>query len=76
MTDIEKAADSLYNYFDKRFHIKIVLLDIKEDEKGAGFHYGTGKALRATLLELGYSEEVTSQYSEILQLVYEKAGIK
>lgn len=75
MNRVEEAANALYKYFNRRFYIKKVLMDIKEDEKSNGFHFGTGSALRDTLTELGYAD-VKDNYLEILNLLYKRVGIK
>ena len=75
MNRIEEASNALYRYFNKRFFVREVLMDIKEDENSSGFHFGTGSAIRNTLTQLGYTD-VKDDYLEILKLVYVKAGIK
>jgi hypothetical protein len=75
MSRIEEASNELLKYFNRKFFIKEVLFDIKQDEKSNGFHFGTGKAIRETLSNLGF-DDVKDDYLEILKLVYDKAGIK
>jgi uncharacterized protein (UPF0128 family) len=76
----EKAADDLYKYFQKDYHVREVLKDIKEEEKvNIRFHMSTGMNLRNTLRELGYNDEtygnLDNHYIEILHLTYKKAGL-
>lgn len=76
----EEAATKLYNYFVTNFHAKEVLKDIKEDEKtDIRFHFNTGMAIRNTLRELGYDDDMygnlDDHYIEILNMVYVKVGL-
>lgn len=72
---IEEAANALYKYFNERFFIREVLLDIKKDEFTNAFDNGTGKAIRDTLAEIGFGD-VQDEYLKILRHLYDRVGIK